>query len=368
MLYTLKDLESHSATAENLKGEKGRGGMAGNGRKGAPAIKNVVPGQTVTLMENDGPGMIRRIWLTFSPNSGTLGRKLVFRVYYDGSEYPSVEVPVGDFFGVAHAKHRHLDTELFGTTFGKGYNCKIPMPFQKHVKVTFENQSETTLTMLFYEVDYTLGDKVDENTGFFHAQFRRQNPCPHCTDYTILDGVKGKGVYLGTVLGVRSRWKGAWWGEGEVKFYIDGDSAYPTICGTGTEDYIGAAWGLNEFTTPTQGCPVCEDENGFYSIYRLHTADPIYFQNDLRVTIQQIGFGEVADAKEHYAENWSPSQAIGQKDMSQFCYFDRSDDYCSVAYWYQTLPSVPFPPLPSVEERCADLMDEEEIKRSDIKI
>jgi hypothetical protein len=181
-----------------------------------------------------------------------------------------------------------------------------------------------------------------------------------------LDGVKGKGVYLGTVLGVRSRWKGAWWGEGEFKFYIDGDTVNPTICGTGTEDYVGAAWGLNEFSTPTQGCPLCDDENGYYSIYRLHTVDPIYFQNDLRITVQQIGFGYTAEAEAHYGEHFVKSLSIGQDDMSKFCYFDRSDDYSSVAYWYQTLPAAPFPKLPSVEELRADLIDEEAIKRSDI--
>ena len=366
MLFTLRNLQSRSATAENRNGEKGKGGIAGNGHKGAPALKNVMPGQLVTLMESDGPGMIRRIWMTFPHDGGTIGRELILRIYYDNCADAGVEVPIGDFFGVSHARLRHFDNELFGITFGKGYNCRIPMPFNKHIRVTLENKSNITLRMLFYEVDYTLGDPVDENTGYFHAQFRRLNPCPFHTDYTVLDGVKGRGVYLGTVLGVRSRWKDAWWGEGEFKFYIDGDTDYPTICGTGTEDYIGAAWGLGEFSTPTQGCTLCDDENGYYSIYRLHTADPIYFRSDLRVTVQQIGFGYTKEAEEHYGEDFVKSQSIGQNDMSEFCYFDRSDDYSSVAYWYQTLPAEPFPPLPDIEELRSDLIDEEAVKRSDI--
>ena len=365
MLYELKNLDSRAACAENPKGEKSKGGLAGGGHKGSPCLKLVQPGQTVTLLDVEGRGMVRHIWLTFQPNLTELYRGLVLRMYWDGQAHPSVESPVGDFFGIAHGRFRRLSTELTAFQDSNGMNCWIPMPFRTAAKITLENDTDTVIPMLFYQVDFTLGDDHPKDLGYFHAQFRRANCQPYHSDYVILDGIKGKGRYLGTVLGVRSVClPEQWWGEGEVKMYFDGESQ-PTICGTGAEDYIGCAWGLGECTTPRQGCVICDHENKLYSFYRWHTCDPICFNESIKVTIMQMRHGDAAVAKERLGENFVayPTPAT----RTDTCYYDRSDDYCSVAYWYQTLPTLPFPQFPSREERSMDLpKDPQFVERNDL--
>ena len=229
------------------------------------------------------------------------------------------------------------------------------MPFKTHARITVENDTGKVIPHLFYQVDFTLGDEMTEDMGYFHAQFRRDNPCPKYQDYEIAN-IKGRGVYLGTVLGVRSLYKRSWWGEGEMKFYLDGDEEYPTICGTGTEDYIGFAWGMIEKCCPQSGCPYCDDEKGLYSIYRFHGKDPIYFNESLRLTVQQIGCGPRSEVKEDFGDQADIFTAWGEKDDAEICYYERSDDYCSTAFWYQTLPTQPFPKLPDREARMKDLI------------
>ncbi|XID96035.1 glycoside hydrolase family 172 protein [Paenibacillaceae bacterium WGS1546] len=284
-------------------------------------------------------------------------RNVIIRIYWDGQQHPSVEVPLGDFFGVAHGRQRHLITECVGMQEGRGFNCWIPMPFKEEARITVENDSGSDIPLFFYQIDFTVGDELD-NIGYFHAQFRRSNP-PLKEDYVILDGVQGRGVYLGTVIGIRNLYPylEEWWGEGEVKFYLDGDREYPTICGTGTEDYIGSAWGTGEVCTPYQGAPLIDDEKGLYSLYRFHVKDPIYFQSDLKVTIQQIGAGSREKAVSAYGSLASTYRAVGTEQGSDLCLFERSDDYCSVAYWYQTLPTVPFPQLPDRRQRTEGLLE-----------
>lgn len=188
--------------------------------------------------------------------------------------------------------------------------------------------------VLYYQIDYTLTD-VPDDAAYFHAQFRRKNPLPYKDVYTILDGVKGHGHYVGTYMawGVNNN---GWWGEGEIKFYIDGDNEYPTICGTGTEDYFCGSYNFEnrkthqyqEFTTPYSGLPQVIRPDGLYrsqmrfGLYRWHIMDPIRFEKDLKVTIQALGW------------------------RSGGRYLPLQDDIASVAYWYQTLPTAEFPPLP----------------------
>ena len=289
MLYEYKDLQSRAANGENQRGEKGQGGMARGGRKGCPSISPMRAGKTYTLLDAQGSGMVRHIWCTFPPGDPKILRNLILRMYWDGQAQPSVEVPLGDFFGLPHGAARDLQSEYVQVNGGTAYNCWIPMPFRTGARITVENDSGMDVQHLFYQVDYTLGDEIPENACYFHAQFRRQNPCPMHQDYEILR-TSGRGVYLGTVLGVRSLYTESWWGEGEMKFYLDGDKDYPTICGTGTEDYIGFAWGMTERCTPQAGCPLCDDERGRYAIYRFHGRDPIYFAKELRLTVQQIGW------------------------------------------------------------------------------
>lgn len=278
-------------------------------------------------------------------------------MYWDGQAHPSVEVPLGDFFGVAHGRQVPMVSSLIAMQGGKGFNCWIPMPFREHARITVENDSSSPIEMFFYQIDFTVGDALSPDAGAFHAQFRRSNPCPLHEDYVILSGVEGRGVYLGTVLGVRSLYRDCWWGEGEVKFFLDDDTSHPTICGTGAEDYMGSAWGLSEVVTPYQGAPLVDGAPGLYSIYRLHVADPIYFQRRLAVTVQQIGYGDYAAAKAHFGDDFAGYRAAGAADGDPRGMFDLSDDYCSVAYWYQSLPSRPFPSLPTRAERVADLTE-----------
>lgn len=354
MLYEYKALQSRAANGENRRGEKGKGGMARGGRKGCPSISPLRAGKTYTLLEAEGPGMVRHIWCTFPPGEPKVLRNLILRMYWDGQAQPSVEVPLGDFFGLPHGAARDLQSEYLQVHGGTAYNCWIPMPFRTGARITVENDSGMDVQHLFYQVDYTLGDEIPDSACYFHAQFRRQNPCPMHEDYEILR-TQGRGVYLGTVLGVRSLYTGSWWGEGEMKFYLDGDAEYPTICGTGTEDYIGFAWGLREKCAPQAGCPLCDDERGRYALYCFHGRDPIYFDRELRLTVQQIGCGSRAAVRAAFGKDADIYSAWGEKEDAETCYYERSDDYCSTAYWYQTLPSPAFPELPDRAARSSDL-------------
>ncbi len=354
-LFTLRNLRSRAASAENPDALPGAGGTANDGHKGAPCIWPLSAGKTYTLLDVDGPGRVRHIWMTFPPGRPTHLRNLILRMYWDGAEFPSVEAPVGDFFGVAHGRQRPFTSDYVAMQSGKGLNCWIPMPFARHARITVENDSGEDVRLFFYQVDFTLGDEFTPDTGYFHARFRRENPCPIGTDYELLS-TAGRGVYLGTVLGVRSLFTEAWWGEGEMKFYVDSDTTHPTICGTGTEDYMGSAWGLVEVSTPQQGAPLVDKEAALFSLYRFHGRDPIYFQDRLRVTIQQIGYGETAKAKAFYGDDFRHWDVAGDVPGNPTSYFPRRDDYSSVAYWYQT-PAVPASaePFPDRALRSADI-------------
>ncbi len=327
---------SRAITAENRTGEPGQGGKTKKGRKGSSFIANVRNGETATLMDVAGCGVIRHIWITVSERSPAELRNQILRMYWDGSAVPSVEVPLSDFFGTAHGRAVPLTTAFTTMTVGKGFNCYFAMPFATHAKITVHNDmpDNKALGMLFFQIDYELRERLPSNTPRFHAQFRRQNPTVPKQDFVLLDNVEGPGYFLGCVLGVRALGPN-WWGEGEMKFYIDDDTEYPTICGTGTEDYFGAAWGMGLYQTPYHGCTLLL-KNDFFkhdlvSMYRFHEKDPVYFRRNLKATIQQIG--------------WNKGL------------FERSDDWCSVAYWYQMKPVKQMPPLPDRAARIADIIE-----------
>lgn len=341
-LCLLTNAKTRSISPENFDGAKGRAGMAiegtgkncardlGVGWKISPSIV-VKPGEERTIADIEGPGAIQHIWMT--PTGPW--RKLILRFYWDDSEYPSVECPVGDFFASAYqGGFAQLTSLAVCVNPGSAFNCYWEMPFKKRCRITYENIS-TDNSVLYYQIDYTLTD-VPDDIAYFHAQFRRVNPLPYKSVYTILDGVRGKGQYVGTYMawGVNNT---GWWGEGEIKFYFDGDSEYPTICGTGTEDYFCGSYNFDtggkyqEFSTPYSGMPRVIRPDGLYasqqrfSLYRWHITDPIRFDSDIRVTIQALGW------------------------RSGGRYLPMQDDIASVAYWYQTLPAQPFPPLPDAD-------------------
>ncbi|MDP6041941.1 MAG: DUF2961 domain-containing protein [Candidatus Latescibacteria bacterium] len=348
-LSLLSDAKTRSISPENFTGEKGKGGMAtegtgsgpardlGQGWKVSPSIR-IQPGETFELADIDGPGAIQQIWMTPTGH----WRFGILRIYWDDEETPSVECPVGDFFACGWGRYAQVSSLPICVNPGSAFNCYWEMPFRKRCRVTFENIAEDQMT-LYYQINYTLTD-VPEDCAYFHAQFRRTNPLPYKDVYTILDGVKGKGHFVGTYMawGVNST---GWWGEGEIKFYMDGDGEFPTICGTGTEDYFCGSYnfdvgkergGYREFTTPYAGLPQVIRPDGLYDaqtrfgMYRWHITDPVRFDEDLSVTMQALG--------------WRTRTSEGRR------YLPLKDDIASVAYWYQTLPSAPFPALPDKDE------------------
>lgn len=346
--------KNRAINAENPHGEKGKGGMAasplGSSRKGSPCINRLAKG-TTTLAEMEGPGVIQHIWVTVTDKTDAdcfVLRDLVLRMYWDDETVPSVECPLGDFFCNGFARGYSVNSLPIAVNPTRGFNCFFPMPFKKKAKITIENQHDIEIPAFFYQIDYCLYDDLPQETAYFHAQWNRQRITNCAEDYVILDGVKGEGHYVGTFLALTTLQR-YWWGEGEIKFYIDGDDEYPTICGTGTEDYFGGAWSFasqkdgktveNTYCTPFMGYPYysanddlvhnlyhnndCPPMRGFY---RWHIMDPINFTEDLKVTIQQIG--------------------VCDKGL-----FERQDDVASVAYWYQTEPHNQFKPLMKKEER-----------------
>lgn len=340
-LTTKKDIRTFSVSPENLTGEKGKGGMAiegsaskaarelGQGWKVNPYLV-VEPGVTV-LADVKGQGAIKHIWLTDSAKP----RTLIIRIYFDGHKNPAVEAPLSDFFANAeYSEYRQLSSIAMCVNPARGLNCYFEMPYFESFRIEVENLGDTCC--VYYQIDCE--EKViPENSLYFHAQFRRVNPLPYKETYTILDNIKGNGHYVGTYMhwGVKNN---GWWGEGEIKFFIDGDKEFPSICGTGTEDYFCGAYNFDvngeykEYTTPYAGMYKVRHTNAIYSsqryfnMYRWHITDPIYFKEDLKVTIQALGW------------------------RSGGRYMPLQDDISSVAYWYSDNLDDVYPTFPSAND------------------
>ncbi|MBN1565163.1 MAG: DUF2961 domain-containing protein [Anaerolineae bacterium] len=340
-LSRLSNAETRSISAENPTGAKGQGGMAiagtgqrasrelGQGWKISPCL-DLPSDTTTTLADVTGPGAIQHIWITVHPD---FWRKLVLRMYWDDEETPSLEVPLGDFFCNGWGVRCNVSSQPVVVNPAGGFNCYWVMPFRQHARITIENLAPEQCRGFFYQITYTLTD-IPDDAAYLHAQYRRNNPLPYMAVHTLLDGVRGQGHYVGTYMAWGTNNNG-WWGEGEIKFYMDGDDEFPTICGTGTEDYFGGAWCFEQpkgeyglYSTPFLGMPQVIKPDGFYQsqqrfgLYRWHIMDPIRFKTDLRVTMQALGW------------------------RSEGRYLPLQDDIASTAFWYQTEPHAPFPPLP----------------------
>ena len=350
-LYRTSDAKTRSISPENFNGEKGKGGMATTGTGAGPSRElgqkwKVSPSvvikknTTYTVAEIDGPGAVQHIWMTPTGN----WRYSILRFYWDDETTPSIEVPVGDFFCLGWGKFAPVTSLAVVANPGSGLNCYWPMPFRKKCRITIENIDNADM-VLYYQVDYTLTE-VPKDAGYLHAQFRRVNPLPFKKDYVLVDSIRGKGQYVGTYMAYGSN-KNGWWGEGEIKFFMDGDTEFPTINGTGTEDYFCGAYDFDtqkknkegvetsnytEFSGPYTGLPQVIRGDGHYDIaqrfglYRWHITDPIRFDKELKVTIQDLGW--------HQDGRYMPLQ----------------DDIASVAFWYQTEPHNPFPQLPAKDQ------------------
>ena len=361
--------QSRLSSFENPNGIKGNGGKTNKTAKGN-AFENMEPGETKNLLDIKGEGAIQRIWLTIDHSSAKL-RSLRLQFFWDGSNKPAVDVPLGDFFGYNLGKQIAFQSALFSSGEGRSYNCYIPMPFKKAAKVLLINEG-TERVKLFYDIDFLL-QKLPLNTLYFHAYWNRQQSGQLGDDYTLLPKVEGKGRFLGISVGLNtdSSYSKSWWGEGEVKMYLDGDSKYPTINGTGAEDYTGSAWGLGKFINQYQGCTIANDSTGQFNFYRWHIPDAIYFNKDIKVTIQQIGGWMKEDMKRLHQRgvNFKPITVDGPTgftrllDMEQpplltdpafpdgWVNFYRIDDYSSVSYFYLDKPASSLSSLPSLNVR-----------------
>ena len=336
-LSLLSNAKTRSLSAENVTGEKNKGGMAtegtgaecarelGQGWKLSPSVR-IEPKQVLEFANIDGPGAIQQIWMT--PTGAW--RYSILRVYWDHEETPSIEVPIGDFFCMGWGQYARVNSLPVCVNPGSAFNCYWEMPFRKHCRMTFENLADESM-ILYYQVNYTLTD-VPDDAAYLHAQWRRSNPLPYKQDHVLVDGIRGKGHYVGTYIawGVNNT---GWWGEGEIKFFMDGDT-WPTICGTGTEDYFCGSYNFDregqytEFCSAFAGLPQVIRPDGTYKsqqrfgLYRWHVMDPIRFEKDLKVTIQALGW------------------------RSGGRYLPLQDDIASTVFWYQAEPHAPFPALP----------------------
>ena len=361
--------QSRLSSFENPNGVKGNGGKTNKTAKGN-AFEFIEAGETKNLLDIKGEGTIQRIWLTIDHSALKL-RSLRLQFFWDGSSKPAVDVPLGDFFVYNLGKQVAFESALFSSGEGRSYNCYIPMPFKKAVKVLLINEGKERV-MLFYDIDYML-HKLPANALYFHAYWNRSWSGQLGDDYVLLPKVRGKGRFLGISVGLNTdtSYSRSWWGEGEVKIYLDGDSKYPTINGTGAEDYIGSAWGLGKFINQYQGCTIANDSTGQFNFYRWHIPDAIYFNNDIKVTIQQIGGWMKEDMKQlrQRGANFKAVTVAGPKEFHRlldmekplsltdagfpegWVNFYRIDDYSSVSYFYLDKPSSALPSLPSIDIR-----------------
>ena len=339
-------LRSRAVSFENPDGSAGGGGRSasplGVGRKGSPA-RRLAPGETVALADIEGPGMIRHIWLATYDVPDTM-RGTVIRIHWDDQAHPSVEAPLGDFFGFAHGASPAYASAVHSVGGRLALNIWLPMPFARRAQVTLTNEIDIAIPV-FFQIDYTLGDHIGAEDGYLHALFRRETVTREGVDYELLPHRAGRGRYLGAVIGVRPS-DARWWGEGEVKIYLDGDQEFPTIAGTGAEDYVGLSWGLQPNAFPLHGASLVTSgrtDTGPISMYRWHLVDPIVWQESIRVTAQQIGLAA------------SPENLPRSLEQYLGCLAERQDDWSSCAFWYERTPSPPLPPLPSLATRLHGL-------------
>lgn len=371
-----ENMTTRWSSPENLNGIKGAGGQENNLAKGH-AFDSLPAGKTASLLDIQDMGIIRRIWITINDRSPEMLRSLRINMFWDNAAKPAVSVPFGDFFGVGLGRTATFENALFANAEGRSFNCFIPMPFLKGARITITNESAKTLKLLFFDVDYTLVKGFDEPPLYFHASWKRDTATTLARDYEILPLINGKGRFIGTSIGVNANpaYGKSWFGEGEVKIYLDGDSSLPTLNGTGTEDYIGTAWGQGKFINRFTGCPISNDSLLQWSFYRYHIPDPVYFGSDCRVTIQAIGGDDKGNVIKYLQQgakllpvsiaNEQGFYKLYKKDSlvnlegpavpDGWTNFYRMDDYSSTAYFYLDKPVSSLPELAPLALRVYNL-------------
>lgn len=363
------------SSPENMNGVKGAGGKENNKAKGHP-YDTIGAGKTYSLLDIQGQGIINRIWIAINDRSPEMLRSLKLEVFWDNESRPAVSVPFGDFFGMGLSKTGTYENALFTTGEGRSFVCYIPMPFRKAAKIIITNESQKKLNNIFFDVDYNLVENWNNNVLYFHAWWHRDTATTPPHDFELLPIVKGSGRFLGVNIGVNSNpaYGSSWFGEGEVKMYLDGDKEFPTLNGTGTEDYISTAWGQGKFINRYTGCTVANDSSKQYAFYRFHIPDPVFFKRDCKVALQQIG-GAPTDSVAMYQKNHAPlipvttangtmyrqynaNNPLQMNDASLprgWTNFYRSDDICATAYFYLDKPAGNLPQLQPVSLRTFNL-------------
>jgi len=372
-----KGSQSRTFTFENPTGEKGAAAATNHGAKGN-AWEPIQAGETKTLLKFEGAGTVRRMWFTLRPFTQEMLRSLVIEMYWDHAAKPAVSVPFGDFFGQGLAQPVKGENEFFSNPEGRSFNCYIPMPFRTGAKIVVRNESKVDVGMFFYEIDMTQERTQPADMGYFHAYWSRDLRIALGKDFEILPKVKGRGRYLGATIGVQTpdEYLDSGWCEGEVKVFLDGDGQLPTIAGTGTEDYVGTGWGMDVFHNRYQGCTVSDNKNRCWAYYRFHVPDPIVFEKDCRVTIQDIG-GEATAYVRKLVEGGAELQPVPAADgpairrllsdptqpkledpafpLDAWVNFYRRDDFSAVAYFYLERPTNDLPALAPLTQRIAGL-------------
>jgi len=383
-LFNKSKYQSRCSNFENPTGGKGTAASMNKGAKGHPC-ETLLPGETKTLIEFNGCGIVTRIWLGTDQYSPKGLRSMRLDMYWDGAKTPAVSAPAGDFFNMAHSRMAAFDSELFSNPEGRSMNCFVPMPFRKRARITLTYEGTGKPALLFYDISFLAAKRLPKDALYFHAHWRRENPTTLGKDFEILPKVTGAGRFLGCNIGAitDARYEDAWWGEGEMKAWLDGDKKLPSIAGTGTEDYILSAWGQKTFSCRYHGATVADPEHRQWGFYRHHLPDPILFQKDCKITIQQMGGAMRAKVARLMKQNGAPlipvSLATSRDPGHSFtllleqkppcditdpklpdtwCNFYRSDDVSACAYFYLDKPENHLPPLQPVAERIAGLSDE----------
>ncbi|MEO5893190.1 MAG: glycoside hydrolase family 172 protein [Ferruginibacter sp.] len=361
---------------ENITAEKGNGGRENNGAKGHPSDA-LAPGETKVLLNVKGSGIINRFWVTINDRSPQMLRSLKLEMFWDDAVKPAVSVPFGDFFGMGLGKTASYHNSFFANPEGKSFQCFIQMPFKKAARIQVTNESGKRLSHLFFDINFEKLTAWNNNYLYFHSYWNRDTATTLAMDFELLPAIKGKGRFLGANIGVNTNpvYKDFWWGEGEVKMYIDGDNAFPTLVGTGTEDYIGTGWGQGEFFNDYAGCLAANKDSVAWAFYRYHVPDPIYFKRACRVTLQQMG-GNRKESVIELQQQQVPMIPVAIDDLTKiyplykkdsivkldtpglpggFANFYRSDDVSATAYFYLDKPGGTLPSLQPLSVRTTRL-------------
>lgn len=383
-VYTMpQGVHSRWTSPENTSGAQGQGARTNRGIKGA-AYEQIPAHGHVDLLNVKGAGVVDRIKLSVIDRSPKALRSMRIEMYWDGAPKPAVSAPLGDFFGVAFGRTASYVNALFNDPEGRSFSSTVPMPYKSGARIVVYNDSDEPVTHIYYNVNFQTWDHAPKNMLYFHAWWH-QNKAPVGQDFQILPQINGNGRFLGATIGVRANpaygthTKGEkplyhWFGEGEIKLFLDGDKTYPSLVGTGVEDYFGTAWGMSQFVTPFSGCTIADPHEGLWSCYRYHMPDPVWFHQGIRVAIQQIGGGPIAEVRK-LKKAGAPMKPISvdgtdgtdkfyplltmknppklmDKDFPQgWVNYQRTDLWSAVAYFYLDTPTDNLPPIADVRER-----------------